>query len=390
MDSEDISAFLGERQISRRDLMRRGLLGGAGLASFGSLMALLEASGVSAAELEAKGTLAKLAAAAKKEGHLNTIALPPDWADYGEIISKFQSKYSVPITNASPDDTSAQENEAIVQLKGQDRAPDVVDVGRVAAKDGNSKGLYKAFKVSTWKTIPTNMKHPKGIWTGDYWGVQSFGVNLDVAKTAPKDWADLKSPKYKGMVAIDGDPRGASDAFSAVFAAALANGGSLNNIEPGIAFFADLKKSGNFILARASTANIVKGATPIAIKWDYLNLATRDGANGNPKMAVTIPKTGVYGDFYCQALSAFAPHPNAAKLWLEYLYSDAGQLMFLKGYTHPARYQDLVKRHKIPAALAKKLPPAAAYKKVKFATQAQIDAASKIVADQWGPKVAGS
>ena len=98
----------------------------------------------------------------------------------------------------------------------------------------------------------------------------------------------------------------------------------------------------------------------------------------------------MYGDFYCQAISAYAPHPNAAKLWLEYLYSDAGQLMFLKGYTHPARYQDLVKRHKIPAALAKKLPPAAAYKKVKFATQAQIDAASKVVAEQWGPKVAGS
>jgi putative spermidine/putrescine transport system substrate-binding protein len=173
-------------------------------------------------------------------------------------------------------------------------------------------------------------------------------------------------------------------------AASLANGGSLDNIEPGIAFFAKLKKLGNWNPTDAYPANIAKGTTPIAIKWDYLNLATRDELNGNPSVTVTIPKSGVYGGYYCQAVSKYAPHPNAAKLWLEYLYSDEGQLLWLKGYTHPARYLDLASKNKIPAALAKKLPPASAYKSVKFASLTQIANASKVLQEQWGPKVGGS
>jgi putative spermidine/putrescine transport system substrate-binding protein len=299
-------------------------------------------------------------------------------------------KYGIPITSAAPDDSSAQENTAITSLKGQSRAPDCVDVSPTFAAQGKQKGLYVPYKVATWESIPSNMKDAQGYWTGDYWGVQSFLTNMNVVKEAPKDWSDLTSKKLKGAVAIDGDPRLAGDAFAAVMAASLANGGSLDNIEPGIAFFAKLKKLGNWNPTDAYPANIAKGTTPIAIKWDYLNLATRDELNGNPAVTVTIPKSGVYGGYYCQAVSKYAPHPNAAKLWLEYLYSDEGQLLWLKGYTHPARYLDLASKNKISAALAKKLPPASAYKSVKFASLTQIANASKVLQEQWGPKVGGS
>jgi putative spermidine/putrescine transport system substrate-binding protein len=192
------------------------------------------------------------------------------------------------------------------------------------------------------------------------------------------------------MVGIEGDPRQAGDAFATVMAASLANGGSLDNIEPGINFFARLKKLGNWNSTPAVPANIAKGTTPIAVRWDYLNLAVRDELKGNPAVTVTIPRHGVYGGYYCQAISKYAPHPNAAKLWEEYLYSDAGQLMFLKGYAHPARYLDLAAKHKVPASLARRLPPASAYKNVEFATLEQVNAAQKVLQDQWGPKVSGS
>jgi putative spermidine/putrescine transport system substrate-binding protein len=216
-------------------------------------------------------------------------------------------------------------------------------------------------------------------------------ISVDsIVKTPPKDWSDLLKPEYKGMVAIDGDPRQAGDAFGAVMGAALANGGSVNNIAPGIDFFARLKQAGNFNPTDAYTANIEKGATPIAIKWDYLNLAVRDEmAKNGQKATVNIPKHGVYGGPYFQAINKYAPHPNAARLWIEFLYSDQGQLLWLKGYTHPARYNDLAKRKKIPASLAKKLPPAAAYKKVKFASVAQINKANAVLNAQWASKVGG-
>ena len=89
-------------------------------------------------------------------------------------------------------------------------------------------------------------------------------------------------------------------------------------------------------------ASIAQGATPIIVCWDYNALAGRDKLKGNPKVDVVVPKTGVVAGVYVQAISAYAPHPNAAKLWLEYLYSDEGQLGWLKGYCHPIRFNDLV------------------------------------------------
>jgi hypothetical protein len=53
---------------------------------------------------------------------------------------------------------------------------------------------------------------------------------------------------------------------------------------------------------------------------------------------------------------------------MEYLYSDEGQLGWLKGYCHPIRFNDLAKNGKIPQDLLDKLPPAEGYAKAVFPT----------------------
>ena len=123
--------------------------------------------------------------------------------------------------------------------------------------------------------------------------------------------------------------------------------------------------------------------------WDYNQLSYKKTYT-NFKWAVNIPKTGAYGGYYCQAINATAPHPFAARLWEEFIYSDQGQLLYLKGYGHPARFPDLVKRKVIPKALLAALPPASLYTGVKFASLGQIAKAKAIVAAQWGPKVLGA
>ncbi len=376
-------------RTTRRDLLKQGALGGLGLAA---LSRGLDLSTVFAAAEAAGGFTPDpmLVSAAKKDGHLNVITLPRDWANYGAIMDTFNKTFGITIADAIPDGSSAQEIAAIQNLKTSNRAPDVVDVSPAWAAKGVSDGLFIPYKVSTWNTIPANMKDPNGLWVGDYYGVPAFISVNSVVKQAPKQWDDLLSPSLKGMVALGGDPRQAGEAFGAVFGAALANGGSLDNIEPGINFFSKLKKLGNFNPTFALNANIAKGATPVAIRWDYLLLAARDVFNGNPAVTVSVPTGKNYAGYYCQAISKTAPYPNAAKLWEEFLYSDQGQLLFLAGYTHPVRYPDLAKRGVVPAALAAKLPSAAAYKNVQFATAAQINAAQTILAAQWGPKVSGS
>ena len=83
-------------------------------------------------------------------------------------------------------------------------------------------------------------------------------------------------------------------------------------------------------------------------------------------------------------------HPNAVRLWEEFLYSDQGQLIWLKGLSHPARFTDLARRKVVPSALVKALPNPAAYANVKFAGVAQQTKAKALVAEQWGPKVLGA
>jgi putative spermidine/putrescine transport system substrate-binding protein len=362
--------------LGRRKALKLTAAGLAGTGAFG-LGRTAQAAGISAA----------LEAAAKKEGKLNVITLPRDWANYGELMDTFAARYSIKIDDANPDGTSAEELQAIRSLRGQSRGPDTVDVGPSAALDAVKQKLFQPYKVATWGDIPADLKDSKGLWYGDYFGVISFAVNKTVVKNTPKTWADLMKPEYKGMVAIGGSPLKAGEAFGSVFAAALANGGSFTDIKPGIEFFGKLAESGNFIPVKCDTGTTVSGQTPIAIKWDYLNLAIRDGAVGKAVIEVVLPEGAApYGGFYCQAISAYAPNPSAAKLWMEYLYSDEGQIGFLKGYAHPIRFNALSAAGKIPQDLMAKLPSPDAYKAVKFASQAQIDAAKATLADMW-PKV---
>jgi putative spermidine/putrescine transport system substrate-binding protein len=210
-------------------------------------------------------------------------------------------------------------------------------------------------------------------------------VNKDAIKNVPADWSDLAKPEYANAVALAGDPRSSSQAIQGVYAAGLsaAKGDASKAAEAGLAFFADLNKKGNFVPVIGKAASVAQGATPIVIRWDYNALADRDTLKGNPDIAVVVPKTGIVAGVYVQGISAFAPHPNAAKLWMEYLYSDEGQIGMLKGYCHPIRYNDLAARNKIPADLVAKLPPADAYAKATFPTLAEQDSAKEVITKKW-------
>jgi putative spermidine/putrescine transport system substrate-binding protein len=175
-----------------------------------------------------------------------------------------------------------------------------------------------------------------------------------------------------------------------VFAAGLAAAaGDIDKAaDEGLKFFAELNKAGNFVPVTGRVGPLAQGSTPIIIRWDYNALADRDELAGNPDVDVVVPKTGVVAGVYIQAISAYAPHPNAAKLWMEYLYSDEGQLLWLKGYCHPIRFNDLAANGKIPQDLLEKLPPAEGYAKAVFPTLDQQAKAKEIITTQWD-KVVG-
>lgn len=330
---------------------------------------------------------AELIAAAKKEGQLTTIALPHNWCGYGEVIQSFKDKYGIAVNELNPDAGSGDEIEAIKANKGNTgpQAPDVIDVGLSFGPSAKAEKLIQPYKVSTWDTIPDSAKDAEGYWYGDYYGVLTFQVNADIVKKLPEDWEDLLSDEYKNAVALAGDPRASSQAIQGVYAAGLsrAKGDAAKAGEEGLKFFAELNKKGNFVPVIGKAASLAQGATPIIIRWDYNALADRDTLKGNPDVKVVVPKTGIVAGVYVQAISAYAPHPNAAKLWMEHLYSDEGQLGWLKGYCHPIRFNDLAKNNKIPKELLDKLPPAASYEQAVFPTLEEQNAAKETITKQW-------
>ena len=328
-----------------------------------------------------------LVAAAKQEGQLTTIALPHDWCGYGALIEAFQKKYGIHVNELNPDAGSGDEIEAIKANKGNKgpQAPDVIDVGLSFGPSAKKEGLLQPYKVSTWDSIPAASKDADGYWYGDYYGVLALEVNSDMIDKPPADWGDLLKSEYRNAVSLAGDPRSANQAIQAVYAAGLSQskGDATKADQAGLKFFADLNKRGNFVPVIGKAASLAQGTTPIIVRWDYNALADRDTLKGNPKVQVIVPKTGVVAGVYVQAISAYAPHPNAAKLWMEFLYSDEGQLGWLAGYCHPMRYNELVAQKKVPQALLSKLPPASAYGNAVFPTLDQQNATKDAVTKGW-------
>ncbi len=382
---------LQEEEISRSQMLRRSAAAAIGLTAIATPSLALAARRAAAKTPPVLGrtlSLAEFVKEAKKEGKLNVIALPHDWSNYGEVISTFKKKFGLSMDEQNPNGSSAQENEAVRSLKGDPRAPDVVDVSPPFAIDGANEGLYAKYYTTNFRTVPRNEKDGRGFWVGDYWGVISIGANKGIVKNIPKTFADLLKPEYKNQVALNGSPLTSGSARAIVFAAAIANGGSLDNVQPGIDFWAKMKQIGNYIPVGGTPQTVASGQTPIVLDWDYLNIAY--GAEfPAAKWVANIPVDGVYGAYYCQACSATAPHPWAARLWQEFLYSDQGQLLFLKGFAHPARFPDMVARKVVPAALIKALPSPALYAKVKFANRKQNNDSKALILDQWPKKVGG-
>jgi putative spermidine/putrescine transport system substrate-binding protein len=236
--------------------------------------------------------------------------------------------------------------------------------------------------VSTWDTIKPELKDPDGFWYGDYYSILTFETNT-AAATPPTKWADLLTADYKNKVALAGDPRASSQAYNAVYAAALANGGSLDNAQPGLDFFKQLNDAGNFVPTIAKPGTIDTGVTPVTIRWAYNALSHKDTAAGNPEINVTVPADGRFLGVYVQAISAYAPHPNAAKLWMEYLYSDEGQAGWLKGYCHTTRLEDL-KARGVSSDLIAKLPDITG---AVYPNSTQAAAAKELITTQWDATV---
>jgi putative spermidine/putrescine transport system substrate-binding protein len=287
------------------------------------------------------GGMAGLAAACKKEGQLNVIALPHYWANYGDMITGFAKTYGVKIDEANPEGSSQEEIDAAVTNKGTTRSPDVFDIGLAVAVKYLGTGTFAPYKAKTWSYLQfAQTIDPTAEVSPNYTGTMTIGYSGDLGTITSLN--DLLLPKFKGKVSLNGDPLGSSAAMNGIFMINKALGGTFDDVTKGVAFFAKLKAAGNFINVNPTEATIASGQTPVVIDNGYIQAGVVKTMAAAGKVWKMYTPAAV-GSTYNSAVSAWAPHPACARLWMEYSLGETGATIWAVGGATPTLWVWLLK-----------------------------------------------
>jgi putative spermidine/putrescine transport system substrate-binding protein len=371
-----------KRRVTRTALVALGLAGLIGLSACAS-----DTASSSDGPREIGSNIEEITKLAKEEGKVHLIGFPENWANYGASFDAFTEKYGLEVEVSNPDSSSAEMLEIARNLQGQSTLAAVPDIGPSFGQIAKKDGLLQPYKPTVFDEIPETLKDPEGYWTSAYYGVVSIGVNANEVDV-PKTWEDLKDPQYKGKIAMQ-DPREGAAQLAQVFAASLANGGSIDDIGPGVEFFGELAEMGQLISTSSSEQALATGEAQVILDWNFNFPGMEDEMEkAGVDLQVATPSDGVFGTFYVQPIFAGVEQPNSGALFIEWLLSDEGAAFYAESGAIPARYETLIENDALPAEAIKKLPPADIIEKITFPTPENNDAATKLLTDEWGPQVA--
>jgi len=318
--------------------------------------------------------------AAAKEGLVASFDTGPTWANWAAQFAAFKKRYPA-VEMVYNDLGSAATVVALDKSRNRPQA-DTAYYFAGSALDAVDKGVVADFTPVNFDKLPEAFRHATGQWFTIHTLNVAFLVNKKLVKNVPESWADLLKPEYKNTV-VYLDPRSTGQGQVVAFGAAFANGGSMDNPQPGIEYLAKLHKAGNVLRTLGTTpyAQFLKGEIPIWIGYenDGLKAKYKDGMGDD--IAVVMPKEASAAAPYAISLVKGGPNPNAGKLWLNFIMTAEGQAIFADGFVRPS-----VPGVKLPDSVADKLPPAPQLKPVDVAKakakKAEVDSA-------WAKQVLG-
>jgi len=312
---------------------------------------------------------------ARKEGTINSVGMPDDWANWAATWKAISAKYGLKHTDT---DMSSAEELAKFAAERSNASADIGDVGFDFCRVAVERGLAAPYKPTTFAQIPEWARDADGLWMLAYTGTISFVVAKDV-QNPPKSWADLLNGNYKVAA---GDVGKASQSNAAVLACAIAMGGDETRVDPAMDLFAKLAKQKRLLTISVLPANMARGEIQVGLLWDFNSLNYRDKVGGD-RFSVVIPADGSVTSGYSTIINKFAKNPNAAMLTREYIFSDEGQANLADGYARPIRVDHLT----LSDAAKAKLLPASQYAKARpINPQAWSEGARRVPA-LWQEKV---
>ncbi len=258
---------------------------------------------------------------------------PPEWADWGTQLKVIKEKTGITV----PQDNK-NSGQTLAQLVAEKASPvaDIAYYGVTFGIQAKKDGVTAPYKPAHWNDIPDGLKDPDGHWFTIHSGTLGFMVNVDAlkGKPVPKSWKDLTKPVYKGMIGYL-DPASAFVGYVGAVAVNLAMGGSLDNFDPAIRWFKELRKNEPIVPKQTSYARVLSGEIPILLDYDFN--AYRGKYKDKANIAFVIPAEGTVIVPYVMSLVKGGPNPANGKKVLDHLMSDAGQAVWANAYLRPIR-----------------------------------------------------
>ncbi|MDT7953390.1 MAG: extracellular solute-binding protein [Acetobacteraceae bacterium] len=337
-------------------------------------LALGGAAALTAAPAHAAGS-DQLIEKARKEGVVNSVGMPDDWANWAATWKHITDKYG--LRHADTDMSSAEELAKFAAEKSNASA-DIGDVGFDFCRVAVQRDLAAAYKPTTFADVPSWAKDADGRWMLAYTGTIAFVVAKDIPNP-PKSWADLLTGTYKIAA---GDVGKASQSNAAVLACAIALGGDQTHIDPAMEFFAKLAKQKRLLTITALPATMGRGEVQVGLLWDFNALSYRDKVGGD-RFSVVIPADGSVTSGYSTIINKYAKNPNAAMLTREFIFSDQGQINLADGYARPIRFDHIT----LPAPTKAKMLPPEQYAKARPINPENWAEGARKVPAMWQEKV---
>ena len=255
--------------------------------------------------------------------------MPDEWADWGSLWNSMTTNYGL---SHNDTDMSSSEELQMFATEGKNGTKDMGDVGYAFVGQAVSEDLVQGYKTSYWDAVPDWAKGEDGKWMVAYTGVTTFLVNTDQVSKVPTSWQDIRDGDYK--VALG--PLSGGNAQGAFIASTYAFGGDMTNIQPGIDFWTEMANAGRINTLDITQANFESGEIAVGVVWSFQGIPYSKNIS-QYNMTAVVPSDGALQNGYASVINKYAPHPHAAALTREVMFSDEGQTYLALAGAIPTR-----------------------------------------------------